>query len=115
MSSDLPIVNAAGHVHEYANYLENIGGKKPQTIEDMQQDLHNNAVGRKLGAGSKSFQEIINRTPAVLDVAPYRKEEGKVFVRNPNEVKTPYKPFGAFNEGGSVNTDDMRYELLRKN
>ncbi len=110
-----PIVNAAGHVHEYANYLENIGGKKPQTIEDMQQDLHNNAVGRKLGAGSKSFQEIIDRTPAVLDVAPYRKEEGKVFVRNPNEVKTPYKPFGAFNEGGSVNTDDMRYELLRKN
>ena len=110
-----PIVNAAGHVHEYANYLENIGGKKPQTIEDMQQDLYNNAVGRKLGAGSKSFQEIIDRTPAVLDVAPYRKEEGKVFVRNPNEVKTPYKPFGAFNEGGSVNTDDMRYELLRKN
>ena len=102
-----------GYGHELANYVENIGGKKPQTVEDMQQDLHNNAVGRQLGSNASSFQDIVNRTPETLDVRPYQMEDTKAMVRNPNEVKTPYKPFGLFKNGGSVNIDEMRLALLR--
>jgi len=89
-----PAVNALGHAHEFYNTL--MGG---QTVEDKAQDLHNNEVGRKLGAQATSFQDIVNRTPELLDVRPYQMEDNKAMVRNPAEAKTPYK---FFKNGGSV-------------
>ena len=97
-----PLVKGLGYGHELANYVQNIGGQKPQTKEDMEQDLYNNALGIQLGQKAGSFQDIVNSIPSTLNVRPYRKEAGKAYVRNPQEAGTPYKPFGAFADGGQV-------------
>jgi hypothetical protein len=97
-----PLVKGLGYGHELANYVQNIGGQKPQTKEDMEQDLYNNALGIQLGQKANSFQDIVNSIPPTLNVRPYRKEAGKAYVRNPQEAGTPYKPFGAFSDGGQV-------------
>ena len=101
-----PITNAMGKIHEYANYVQNVGGAKPQTVEDMQQDLHNNRVGAKLGLTASSFQDIVNRAPELLKVRPYQNDENKAMVRHPDEQKTKYKPFGAFAKGGIVHMNE---------
>jgi hypothetical protein len=90
------VAKGLGWLHEMQNYIGNIGGKKPQTIEDMQQDLYNNNVGAQIGKSASSFQDIVNKMPEAIDVAPYRKEPGKAYIRNPNEINTTYKPFKIF-------------------
>ena len=102
-----------GYGHEAWNYLEGKFNGRPQTNEDMQQDLHNNAVGRQIGKNASSFQDIVNQVPQALDVRPYQTESNKAMVRHPNEAKTPYKPFGAFQDGGDVNIDAMRLALMK--
>jgi len=102
-----------GYGHEALNYLEGKFNNRPQTVEDMQQDLHNNAVGRQIGKNASSFQDIVNQVPQAIDVRPYQMENNKALVRNPNEVKTPYKPFGVFHDGGDVSIDAMRYALMK--
>jgi hypothetical protein len=95
-----------GYGHEAWNYLEGKFNGRPQTNEDMQQDLHNNAVGRQIGKNATSFQDIVNQVPQALDVRPYQTESNKAMVRHPNEAKTPYKPFGAFAKGGVANMNE---------
>jgi hypothetical protein len=97
-----PVVKGLGYGHEIENYLRGKFGDRPQTREDMEQDLHNNALGIELGKNAGSFQDIVNKIPGAVNVRPYRKEPGKAYIRNPQEVGTPYKPFGAFADGGQV-------------
>ena len=97
-----PVVKGMGYGHEIENYLRGKFGDKPQTKEDMEQDLYNNALGIELGRNASSFQDIVNKVPGAVNVRPYRKEPGKAYIRNPQEVGTPYKPFGAFADGGQV-------------
>lgn len=90
------VARGLGMGHEMMNYLQNIGGKKPQTKEDLAQDLYNNALGAQLGGTATSFQDLINKMPAAINVRPYQKEKGKALIRHPDEVGTPYKPFKWF-------------------
>ena len=82
-----------------------------QSKEEMMQDLHNNAVGAKLGNQAASFNEIMQRVPAAMDTRPYSTDPSKAHIRHPNESTTPYK---VFRKGGSISLDQMRYELMRK-
>ena len=97
-----PLVNLLGVGHEISNYIDGKFNKNPQTYEDLGQDLYNNKLGRQIGANAKSFQDIVNQMPQVMDTRPYRMEEGKALLRNPNEVKKEFKPFGFFADGGVV-------------
>jgi hypothetical protein len=97
-----PVVKGLGYGHEIENYIRGKFGDRPQSKEDMEQDLHNNALGIELGRNAGSFQDIVNKIPGAVNVRPYRKEPGKAYIRNPQEVGTPYKPFGAFAGGGPV-------------
>jgi len=97
-----PVVKGLGYGHEIENYLRGKLGDRPQTQEDIEQDLYNNALGIQLGQNAGSFQDIVNKIPGAVNVKPYRKEAGKAYIRNPQEAGTPYKPFGAFAQGGLV-------------
>ena len=97
-----PLVNVLGTGHEILNYLEGKFNKHPQTYEDLGQDLYNNKLGRQIGANATSFQDIVNQMPKVMDTRPYRMEEGKALLRNPDEAKKEFKPFGFFADGGAV-------------
>lgn len=95
-----PVVKGLGYGHEIENYIRGKFGDRPQTREDMEQDLYNNALGIQLGQNAGSFQDIVDKIPGAVNVRPYRKEPGKAYIRNPQEVGTPYKPFGKFATGG---------------
>jgi hypothetical protein len=90
------VAQGLGWGHEMMNYIQNIGGKKPQTNEDLAQDLHNNKVGAELGKNANSFQDLINKMPNATNVRPYQKEKGKALIRHSDETGTPYKPFKWF-------------------
>jgi hypothetical protein len=68
------------------NTVENVGNFRGQKPSERKMDIHNNEIGRRIGADAKSFEEIVARTKAAIDEAVARDGSG---APNASGKKTP--------------------------
>jgi hypothetical protein len=68
------------------NTVENVGDIGGQKPSERKMDIHNNAIGRRIGSEAKSFEEIVARTKAAIDEAVARDGSGAA---TSSGMKTP--------------------------